>query len=411
MLSLVCVAAAARASAVAAPATCAAWRARVSMAMPSWVPDERLREIGEPAAQDAFANMQSIELTLPESVARGPVSVTYLSTKPAGGTASDAPPLLLVHGFDISSLEYRRLMPALEAAGIEAYAPCIPGWGFTETTSMRSVGVEGKRAALLAFWEAKLGGRPAVWVGASLGGCIALDCFLARPEAFKAFASLDPAFFTPPPPVVPAVVGRLLLQNVLSAPGVRESIAKQAYFVKEDQTEDAIRCGNLHLNRAQWEADSLEWLLGGAYGDQAPLVPRLAGLDTLTLWGREDEVVPPAGLFAWPAGRLVNSLKGDPPGSGGGSGGARGRHEFRWVEASGHTPHLEQPGVTAAALAAFARGEPVAGDASTADVAAAAARWDAVKASAAKVGGAAREKAAALGDAALARVKAAMEGE
>jgi hypothetical protein len=60
---------------------------------------------------------------------------------------------------------------------------------------------------------------------------------------------------------VPAPVGRLLLQKVLSAPEVRESIAKQAYCVKENQSADAIRVGNLHLRRPQWEADSLVWLL------------------------------------------------------------------------------------------------------------------------------------------------------
>ena len=56
----------------------------------------------------------------------------------------------------------------------------------------------------------------------------------------------------------------------------------QAYHVKEDQTDDAIRCGNLHcFNRAKWEDDSLEWLLGGAYGDLAPSVVALRELPTI----------------------------------------------------------------------------------------------------------------------------------
>ena len=63
---------------------------------------------------------------------------------------------------------------------------------------------------------------------------------------------------------------------MLTAPSVRESIAKQAYHVKEDQTEDAIRCGNLHLSRAEWAEDSLEWLMSGAYGNLAPHVAELA---------------------------------------------------------------------------------------------------------------------------------------
>ena len=314
------------------------------MALPAWVPAERAAEISEPEARAAFDGMETVELELPDTVATGPCATRYLRT---AVSSSDVPPVVLIHGFDISSLEYRRLLPQLEAAGIEAYAPCIAGWGFTETTNLRGVGVEVKRAQLLAFWEQVLGGRPAVWVGASLGACIALDCFLSRPAAFRSFATLAPGFFTPPPPVVPAFVGRLLLQNVLGAPGVRESIAKQAYHVKEDQTDDAIRCGNLHLNRAAWEDDSLDWLLGGAYGDQSADVEALRELETLTLWGREDGVIPPAGLGAWPAGQLADALPDC---------------TFRWVEASGHTPHLEAPETTAAALVAFVRGEAVAGD-------------------------------------------------
>lgn len=318
----------------------------VSNALPSWVSPSAVAAISEPQAVAALSSMQSIELSLPSEVSTGPVTMTYLRTKPSS-KPSDAP-MLLVHGFDISCLEYRRLLPLLEAEGIEAYAPCVPGWGFTDTANMRSVGVEAKRAALLAFHDQVLDGRPAVWVGASLGACMCLDVYCAKPAAVSKLASLDPGFFTPAPPAVPPFVGRLLLQNVLSAPAVRRSIAKQAYCEKDAQTEDAIAVGNLHIARAEWEDDSLEWLLGGAYGELGPSVPTADAIPTLTLWGREDEVIPPEGFGAWPAAQTVKAL---PSG------------EFRWVECSGHTPHLEQPAVTAAALAAFSRGEPIEGDA------------------------------------------------
>lgn len=211
----------------------------VSPALPTWVSSAAVAAITEPQALVAFASMESVDLNLPAEVASGPVKTTYLRT--SSSMPSALPPLMLVHGFDISCLEYRRLLPLLEAAGIEAYAPCVAGWGFTETTNMRGVGVEEKRAQLLAFHDQVLGGRPAIWVGASLGACIALDCYKARPNAFSRFAALDPGFFTEAPPVVPPLVGRLLLRNVLGTPPVRESIAKQAYYVKENQTVDGTR--------------------------------------------------------------------------------------------------------------------------------------------------------------------------
>ena len=140
-----------------------------------------------------------------------------------------------------------------------------------------------------------MGGRPAIVVGASLGASMAVDLWAARPEA-ASLAFLDPGMYTPAPPVVPEPAGRLLIENVIGADGVRESIAKQAYFEKEAQTDDAIAVGMLHVARDRWADDSTAWLLGGGY-DVADAVVDLgaAGVPTLTLWGREDEVIPAGG--------------------------------------------------------------------------------------------------------------------
>ena len=41
-------------------------------------------------------------------------------------------PFVLLHGFDSSCLEYRRLFPKLEENGAEVYALDLLGWGFTD---------------------------------------------------------------------------------------------------------------------------------------------------------------------------------------------------------------------------------------------------------------------------------------
>ena len=65
----------------------------LSMRMPTWVPAEALDEISEAAARDAFENMQTVNLELPESVATGPVAVTYLSTNVKPNP--DQPPVMV----------------------------------------------------------------------------------------------------------------------------------------------------------------------------------------------------------------------------------------------------------------------------------------------------------------------------
>jgi len=67
------------------------------------------------------------------------------------------------------------------------------------------------------------------------------------------------------------------------------------------------------------------------------------GVPTLTLWGRKDETIPPRGVVPKLVSALPDAL-------------------FRWVEQSGHTPHLEQPDTAAAAINAFVRGDTVEGD-------------------------------------------------
>ena len=108
-------------------------------------------------------------------------------------------------------------------------------------------------------------------------------------------------------------------------------------------------------------------------------MPALAATRTLMLWGRCDEVIPAAAFPNYPAAKLAGALPSA---------------EFRWIESSGHTPHLEQPAVTAAALVAFVRGETPAGDDDVSQVVAEAARWEET-----------RQRAAALAE----RAKAAVE--
>jgi len=174
---------------------------------------------------------------------------------------------------------------------------------------------------------------------------IAVDFLTATPSAVSKLVMLDPAVYTAAPPVVPEFAAKLLIDNVIGAPKVRESIALQAYFDKPAQTEDAIRVGMLHVARPEWSRDSVEWLLLGGY-DVQQLMPSLSGLPCLTLWGRQDEVIRPSDAVPKLVAALPNA-------------------EFRWVESCGHTPHLEQPATTAEAIVRFMRGEEVQGDSDT----------------------------------------------
>lgn len=87
-------------------------------------------------------------------------------------------PLVLLHGFDSSALEFRRFFSAVRG-DIETYAVDLLGWGFTanqQSEDMRgcTIGPKEKREHLYQFWKQVLGGRKMILCGASLGGAIVM---------------------------------------------------------------------------------------------------------------------------------------------------------------------------------------------------------------------------------------------
>jgi len=77
-----------------------------------------LSEITEPAAQQMAARMQRAPIPIPslpipplETAFVGPSKTQQAQLK----AISDAPPVVLLHGFDSSCLEFRRLYPLLES--------------------------------------------------------------------------------------------------------------------------------------------------------------------------------------------------------------------------------------------------------------------------------------------------------
>lgn len=87
----------------------------------------QLAEITEPAARRMAERMQRAPIAVP-SLPLDALPTAFVP--PAGGHANaGAAPVVLLHGFDSSSLEMRRLHPLLEA-DVEAWAVDLVGCGF-----------------------------------------------------------------------------------------------------------------------------------------------------------------------------------------------------------------------------------------------------------------------------------------
>lgn len=73
---------------------------------------------------------------------------------------------MLLHGFDSSSLEFRRLWPVLEEK-LDTWAVDLVGWGFSNSGAAEhrgqiQLGPKQKRDHLYAFWQEKVCYMPPV---------------------------------------------------------------------------------------------------------------------------------------------------------------------------------------------------------------------------------------------------------
>ncbi len=114
-----------------------------------------------------------------------PITTTYVQ-QGSGGT-----PILLIHGFDSSVLEFRRLLPLL-ARDNETWAVDLLGFGFTDRIPGVPFSPIAIKTHLYHFWKTLIK-QPVILVGASMGGAAAIDFTLTYPEVVKKLVLIDSA--------------------------------------------------------------------------------------------------------------------------------------------------------------------------------------------------------------------------
>jgi hypothetical protein len=121
--------------------------------------------IQEDLAQKFISSIKSSSIQVSPVVATsGVVRSTYVDLNPSHNDKGK--PLVLLHGFDSSCLEFRRLAPLL-AENVRVYIPDILGWGFSDISNVKNFSPEAKMEHLMEFVK-QVVGEPCILVGASL---------------------------------------------------------------------------------------------------------------------------------------------------------------------------------------------------------------------------------------------------
>ncbi|MBD2577755.1 alpha/beta hydrolase [Oscillatoria sp. FACHB-1406] len=287
---------------------------------PTFIPAAAER-LSEETSIAFLQQMQCEAIATPLSTS--PIPTTYVS-QGNGGT-----PILLLHGFDSSAIEFRRLLPLL-AAENETRAVDLLGFGFTDRAVGISFGTQAIKTHLYAFWEALIQ-QPVILVGASMGGATAIDFALTYPEAVSALILIDSAGLTNPPLSSRFMFSPLdsFATEFLRSPRVRQQISRAAYYDKSLASTDAQLCAALHLELPQWNRAIAAFTKSGGYGSFAA---RLSTLQTPTLiiWGQNDQILGTKAAQTFQQ-KIPNST-------------------LVWIDRCGHVPHLEKPQETAKAI-------------------------------------------------------------
>lgn len=252
-----------------------------------------------------------------------PIPTTYVCR------GQGQPPLLLLHGFDSSVFEFRRLLPHLSAFR-ETWAVDLLGFGLTDRTVTMTFSPGAIKQHLYDFWRQVIN-QPVILVGASMGGAAAIDFTLTYPEVVSQLVLLDSAGLAAGP-----AMGKFMFPPLdrwatafLKNAGVRRRISQQAYADKSFVTADAELCAALHLACANWSEALIAFTKSGGYNF---LSDRIADITapTLVIWGRQDKI-----LGTKDATRFTEILP---------------NATLHWLDDCGHVPHLEQAAATAQAI-------------------------------------------------------------
>ena len=249
-----------------------------------------------------------------------PIATAYVNQLVQGGDSS--PPILLLHGFDSSLLEFRRLFPLL-AKEKETWAVDLLGFGFTDRQPTVAYGPLPIKNHLYYFWKSLIQ-KPVILLGASMGGAVAIDFALTYPDAVAKLVLVDSAGLANPP-----LMGKLmfppldyLATEFLRNPKIRLNISRAAYYDKSRANADAQLCAGLHVLLPGWNKALIAFTKSGGYGGLAKQLPQIKQ-PTLIIWGENDGILGTKDAYKFEQG-ISNS-------------------QLVWIPQAGHVPHLEKP--------------------------------------------------------------------
>lgn len=209
--------------------------------------------------------------------------------------AGKGPPILLVHGFPVSSRIWHLVMGPL-AEHHRVLALDLPGFGESDRPPAFSYDFVGFADALNGFQRA-VGAHPATIVGHSMGGAISLATAVLHPGAASRLVLVDALVYPKPLPLegrlaLMPVLGPFVFKKLYRLRDLRRYFERDVYKDKSFATDAAVNYFWQCLERPGGKDAAYRTLV--TLSDVAPIseLPPRVTCPTLVIWGDEDRVFP-----------------------------------------------------------------------------------------------------------------------
>jgi len=233
----------------------------------------------------------------------------------------EGPPLLCIHGFDSSFLEFRRIYPFLKNK-FKLIIPDLLGFGFSPRISNVNYNSENIILNLIdIIHELKITQKINI-IGASMGGAVAFSLTKKIKEDIDKMILLSPAGLFTKPKKIPRPFNQMGA-TFLSLPIVRKNLCRQAFAEPEQSVGVAEeQIASIHLGCKGWRNSLACFAKSGGFGRT---YEDFKDIEIKTICGENDRILGIDELNKFQKINNLNSVK---------------------LKNCGHLPHLDLPQLT-----------------------------------------------------------------
>ncbi|KGF93639.1 putative alpha/beta hydrolase [Prochlorococcus marinus str. MIT 9123] len=173
-------------------------------------------------------------------------------------------PILLLHGFDSSFLEFRRIYQSLKI-NFQVIVPDLFGFGFSPRCATNEYNPSKIISYLIDLLKALKITKNLKIIGASMGGSVALKLAFEIPNSIDKIILLSPAGLFGEPKSIPFPLNQIGA-SFLGLPQVRKSLCRQAFAFPDEcvgKMEEQI--ASIHLGCKGWRNSLASFAKSGGF--------------------------------------------------------------------------------------------------------------------------------------------------